>query len=631
MSKSKLKSHDLGYTPYLKHSTKTPISDDYDIQNKIGDGGFSIVKKGVRKSDGKEFAIKTVKKRKVPSHYILREVNIWKKASEHSPNRIVKLIEIYEDENAVNYVMELMEGGELFEKIVQMTDYSEVYAAKILKQLFKIVKEIHEIDIVHQDLKPENLLLTSKQGMSIKLCDFGLAEIAEDDHELTGVVGSRMYMAPEVEADKGHGKPVDYYAAGVIMYILLCGYPPFEPENGITVLEFPEPEWDNITPFAKELITQLLNPDPNKRPTPTQVLAHEWFKNVETINEPHSLNNTISNLRAFKNIGPGGTMKEYRGGKQSVIGLFAEQQQQQQQNGTKDAKISKHGSKHDISPRDSKPKHKSSTSTASSPSPSNPLTSSSSTVPSIKTASSDSVEPTTSPSSNPSSTPRGEPTTPKDKSKLKDPAPPKSGGKTKTPGSSKKNRDKRASVAVTQLLKNNELEKIKKNDTKGKRASMSTAALLEREGKIDFDPKAKIGSDSKDTKKSTPKANKTTRVGKMVDTSSLIYYNSLTSQNYEDDIDIGVQQFVGELQFELKGQKDLNEMLKKEISKLKDLIESENQKTKELADVVMNEIQNKRKFIEDERIKRRRVEALLAKSKESNDNSKKKADKGKKK
>eukprot|EP01125_Pyxidicula_operculata_P005206 TRINITY_DN1884_c1_g1_i2.p1 TRINITY_DN1884_c1_g1~~TRINITY_DN1884_c1_g1_i2.p1 ORF type:complete len:564 (-),score=189.25 TRINITY_DN1884_c1_g1_i2:104-1795(-) len=425
MSKSKLKSHDLGYTPYLKHSTKTPISDDYDIQNKIGDGGFSIVKKGVRKSDGKEFAIKTVKKRKVPSHYILREVNIWKKASEHSPNRIVKLIEIYEDENAVNYVMELMEGGELFEKIVQMTDYSEVYAAKILKQLFKIVKEIHEIDIVHQDLKPENLLLTSKQGMSIKLCDFGLAEIAEDDHELTGVVGSRMYMAPEVEADKGHGKPVDYYAAGVIMYILLCGYPPFEPENGITVLEFPEPEWDNITPFAKELITQLLNPDPNKRPTPTQVLAHEWFKNVETINEPHSLNNTISNLRAFKNIGPGGTMKEYRGGKQSVIGLFAEQQQQQQQNGTKDAKISKHGSKHDISPRDSKPKHKSSTSTASSPSPSNPLTSSSSTVPSIKTASSDSVEPTTSPSSNPSSTPRGEPTTPKDKSKLKDPAPPK--------------------------------------------------------------------------------------------------------------------------------------------------------------------------------------------------------------
>jgi len=137
--------------------------------------------------------------------------------------------------------------------------------------------DLHRANIAHRDLKPENLLLEAKDTVKLKICDFGLAALSETDNDLNTIVGSRTYMAPEVfDKEKGHGKPVDIYAVGIIMYILyalillfsfscycspliassrLCGYPPFEPENGITELEFPSPEWDEISNEAKGLIT----------------------------------------------------------------------------------------------------------------------------------------------------------------------------------------------------------------------------------------------------------------------------------------------------------------------------------------------------------------------------------------
>jgi len=119
---------------------------------------------------------------------------------------------------------------------------------------------------------------------------------------------------------------VDVYAAGVIMYIMLCGYPPFEPENGIVELEFPEREWEDISDAAKELITRLLDEDPMRRPTPEEVLRHRWFLDVETIRNPKNLANAVNTIKKFTELGPNGTMKEYRGdgkaNRGSIINFF---------------------------------------------------------------------------------------------------------------------------------------------------------------------------------------------------------------------------------------------------------------------------------------------------------------------
>jgi len=228
--------------------------------------------------------------------------------------------------------MELMKGGELFDKIVNMQDYSERYASTIVKQVLSVIKDLHKVDIVHQDMKPENLLLEDKESNIIKLCDFGLAEVASDDMELIGLAGSTPYMAPEVVAGSGHSKPVDLYATGVISYIMLCGYPPFEPENGIIELEFPSPEWDMISDVAKDIIAKLLVSNPEIRPTAEEALRHPWFKDVETIKMPlKPLFRTMNTLKRYQEMkgNPTASMREYRGqqGPQrgSVMDIFKEE------------------------------------------------------------------------------------------------------------------------------------------------------------------------------------------------------------------------------------------------------------------------------------------------------------------
>uniref|UniRef100_A0A6B2L5H9 Protein kinase domain-containing protein n=1 Tax=Arcella intermedia TaxID=1963864 RepID=A0A6B2L5H9_9EUKA len=293
----------------------------------MGDGGFSVVKKGFGKGDKFPVAIKEIKKAKVGSEDVKREVDIWKLASTNSA-RVVKLFDIYEDSENIYLVMELMKGGELFDKIVNMQDYSERYASTIIKQVLSVIKDLHKVDIVHQDMKPENLLLEDKESSIIKLCDFGLAEIAADDMELIGLAGSTPYMAPEVVAGSGHSKPVDLYATGVISYIMLCGYPPFEPENGIIELEFPSPEWDMISDVAKDIIAKLLVSNPDVRPTAEEALRHPWFKDVETIKMPvKPLFRTMNTLKRYQEMkgNPTASMREYRGQRGSVMDIFKEE------------------------------------------------------------------------------------------------------------------------------------------------------------------------------------------------------------------------------------------------------------------------------------------------------------------
>jgi serine/threonine protein kinase len=174
----------------------------------------------------------------------------------------------------LDIIMELITGGELFDKIVEIEHYSEADAANLMKQIADAVQICHDKNVVHRDLKPENLLFEDPQSNKLKLIDFGVAEVLEPGKSLKGIVGSRTYMAPEVAANVPYGKPVgtlsnpqlrkvdvsdrfcraraiDMYSAGIIMYILLCGFPPFDPEQGIVELEYPSPEWDDVSQTAK--------------------------------------------------------------------------------------------------------------------------------------------------------------------------------------------------------------------------------------------------------------------------------------------------------------------------------------------------------------------------------------------
>eukprot|EP01128_Nolandella_sp_AFSM9_P010647 TRINITY_DN73_c1_g2_i1.p1 TRINITY_DN73_c1_g2~~TRINITY_DN73_c1_g2_i1.p1 ORF type:complete len:461 (-),score=123.42 TRINITY_DN73_c1_g2_i1:130-1476(-) len=317
--------------------SKKNLQEVYDLRpGQIGEGGFSIVRLAEEKKTHKQFAVKCVKKKKMSKEALEREVTLWRLASEHS-NSVVSLHHVFEDRHDVNLIMEIMSGGELFDRIVELEDYTEEYASGVIKQIAKIVIDLHAVNIAHRDLKPENLLLESKESPTLKICDFGLASLSFADRDLNTVVGSRTYMAPEVfDKEKGHGKAVDLYAIGIIMYILLCGYPPFEPENGITELEFPSPEWDDISEEAKSLISALLEKDPSQRPGGAAIMRHAWIGGSPALKGRRSrsrLFNTQKTLRRFRDmkgeIKPGQTMRDYRGGSNvkkrgEVFSLFDE-------------------------------------------------------------------------------------------------------------------------------------------------------------------------------------------------------------------------------------------------------------------------------------------------------------------
>lgn len=213
----------------------------------------------------------------------------------------------------------------MFDKIVEYEFYSEKDAAELIYQILSVVKYLHARGIVHRDLKPENLLFEDESAKRLKLCDFGLAEKIKENEIMYNVVGSPTYMAPEITTGNGYGKPVDMYSIGVIMYILLCGYPPFEPEEGIIDLEFPSPEWDSIQDSVKKLISLLLDKDPSKRPNAEQCLQHPWISGDQASRK--ALVGTVRLLDTYNTIrrNPGATMrhKDPQGKGAGVMNLFA--------------------------------------------------------------------------------------------------------------------------------------------------------------------------------------------------------------------------------------------------------------------------------------------------------------------
>ncbi|OQR97843.1 calcium/calmodulin dependent protein kinase [Achlya hypogyna] len=268
------------------------FSSVYSMGPALGEGNFSIVKQCTHKATGKPYAVKCIKKtalKKKDLDNIHREMEILRKLDH--PN-IVKLIDVFDNEGDMCYlVMELVTGGELFDRIIAKEHYTEAEAKVVVRTVADVLVYCHAQDIAHRDLKPENLLYaTADDNAEIKIADFGFAIIAADGVVMQTMCGTPGYFAPEVIARRPYEQKCDIWSLGVIMYILLCGFPPFYDENQIAEMEkirnaeydFPSPYFDDISPSAKDLIGKMLLVNPDARLSAADVLAHPWLADVAT-------------------------------------------------------------------------------------------------------------------------------------------------------------------------------------------------------------------------------------------------------------------------------------------------------------------------------------------------------------
>jgi len=262
------------------------ITSIYKFEEELGRGAFSTVVRAVNKETKENVAVKIIDKSKASGEHeeqrLKTEVAILNKVSH--PN-IISLKALYDTDENLYLVMELVTGGELFDKIVEKGQYTEREASIVVKKILDAVQYLHSLHIAHRDLKPENLLLKSGDDTEVMLSDFGLSKIIGEEQMMRTACGTPYYVAPEVLAATGYDKEVDLWSVGVITYLLLCGFPPFYGDGLPEVFEqimkaeydFPEPYWDDISSEAKDLINHLLVVDPAKRLTADQALQHPWI------------------------------------------------------------------------------------------------------------------------------------------------------------------------------------------------------------------------------------------------------------------------------------------------------------------------------------------------------------------
>jgi len=298
------------------------FTDNYELKEELGKGAFSVVKRCVQRHTGLEFAAKIINTKKLSARdfqKLEREARICRKLQH--PN-IVRLHDSIQEESFHYLVFDLVTGGELFEDIVAREFYSEADASHCIQQILESVNHCHSNGVVHRDLKPENLILSEKpksqpenlllasktKGAAVKLADFGLAiEVQGDQQAWFGFAGTPGYLSPEVLKKEPYGKPVDIWACGVILYILLVGYPPFWDEDQHRLYaqikagayDYPSPEWDTVTPEAKNLINQMLTVNPAKRIRAEEALKHPWICQRERVASVFHRQETVDCLKKF--------------------------------------------------------------------------------------------------------------------------------------------------------------------------------------------------------------------------------------------------------------------------------------------------------------------------------------------
>ncbi|XP_009625601.1 calcium-dependent protein kinase 1-like [Nicotiana tomentosiformis] len=264
------------------------LKEFFSIGKKLGQGQFGTTFKCVEKATGKEYACKSIAKRKLLTdddvEDVRREVQIMHHLAGHP--HVISIKGAYEDAVAVHVVMEFCAGGELFDRIIQRGHYTERKAAELTRTIVGVVEACHSLGVMHRDLKPENFLFVDqKEDSLLKTIDFGLSIFFKPGDRFTDVVGSPYYVAPEV-LRKRYGPEADVWSAGVIIYILLSGVPPFwaENEQGIFEqvlhgdLDFTSDPWPSISEGAKDLMRRMLVRDPRRRLTAHEVLCHPWVQ-----------------------------------------------------------------------------------------------------------------------------------------------------------------------------------------------------------------------------------------------------------------------------------------------------------------------------------------------------------------
>ncbi|CAL8278266.1 unnamed protein product [Merluccius merluccius] len=290
-------------------TTCTRFTDEFQLYEELGKGAFSVVRRCVKLCSGQEYAAKIINTKKLSArdHQKLeREARICR-LLKHS--NIVRLHDSISEEGFHYLLFDLVTGGELFEDIVAREYYSEADASHCIQQILEAVLHCHQMGVVHRDLKPENLLLASKcKNAAVKLADFGLAiEVQGEQQAWFGFAGTPGYLSPEVLRKEAYGKPVDIWACGVILYILLVGYPPFWDEDQHKLYQqikagaydFPSPEWDTVTPEVKNLINQMLTINPAKRITAQEALKHPWICQRSTVASMMHRQETVECLKKF--------------------------------------------------------------------------------------------------------------------------------------------------------------------------------------------------------------------------------------------------------------------------------------------------------------------------------------------
>eukprot|EP01117_Protostelium_nocturnum_P020914 TRINITY_DN972_c0_g1_i1.p1 TRINITY_DN972_c0_g1~~TRINITY_DN972_c0_g1_i1.p1 ORF type:complete len:302 (-),score=101.29 TRINITY_DN972_c0_g1_i1:101-1006(-) len=282
------------------------VEDFYEMGEIIGRGSFSVVRKARNKSTKKFYAIKIIQKKMVRTEVLEREISIMQKL-DHP--HVLSMNEVFEEERTISIVLDLITGGELFEKVVERGHFSEVDASAIVSQIVGAVAYLHSQGVVHRDLKPENLLCTTETSkVNIFVSDFGLSRIFSDGdfEQMSTQCGSLEYCAPEVLLGNPYDQSVDMWSIGVITYILLTGYFPFfDPDRNPSVLfekiQNVQYDWDDcpeVSVAGKSFVSELLVYDPKKRMTAKDALKHPWLKGDKLSSD--NLNKAFANM--LKNI-----------------------------------------------------------------------------------------------------------------------------------------------------------------------------------------------------------------------------------------------------------------------------------------------------------------------------------------
>ncbi|CAL8326054.1 unnamed protein product [Merluccius merluccius] len=258
------------------------IQSVFEFMEELGSGAFSEVYMVKERKTGKLFAMKCVKKKQKRDLNLENEIAVLRKIKHEN---VVGLEDFYESRSHYYLIMQLVSGGELFDRILDRGVYSEKDASRVIQQVLQAVGYLHQSGVVHRDLKPENLLYYSQdENSKIMISDFGLSKMVDNDIMSTAC-GTPGYVAPEVLAQKPYSKAVDCWSIGVITYILLCGYPPFYEETETRLFskimkaqyEFDSPFWDDISESAKDFISNMMQKNPNMRYSTEQALRHPWI------------------------------------------------------------------------------------------------------------------------------------------------------------------------------------------------------------------------------------------------------------------------------------------------------------------------------------------------------------------